>query len=60
MDDATERGIEIVPEIDVPSHDNHLLERHPELRYTVPGGKASDRMLCLGSERGYFSVVQRI
>ncbi|MFC4986730.1 family 20 glycosylhydrolase [Saliphagus infecundisoli] len=50
---AGRRGIEIVPEIDVPAHAEHVLERHPELRCTVPDGEPSDRTICIGSEESY-------
>ncbi|MFC4986460.1 family 20 glycosylhydrolase [Saliphagus infecundisoli] len=47
---AGRRGIEIVPEIDVPAHAAHVLERFPELGCTVEGGAPSDRTICIGSE----------
>ncbi len=47
---ADRRGIEIVPEIDIPTHAEHVLERFPELRCTVESGEPSDRTICIGSE----------
>ncbi|WP_312907900.1 family 20 glycosylhydrolase [Natronosalvus caseinilyticus] len=47
---ASDRGIDIVPEIDVPAHASHLLERYPELRCTVEDGEPADRTICIGSE----------
>jgi hexosaminidase len=47
---ASERGIEILPEIDVPAHATHVLERYPELECTVEGGEPADRTVCLGTD----------
>ncbi|WP_255543154.1 family 20 glycosylhydrolase [Halomontanus rarus] len=38
------------PEINVPSHAEHVLETYPELRCTVENGDASERTLCIGSD----------
>lgn len=47
---AAERGIEILPEIDVPAHATHVLERYPELQCTVEDGEPADRTMCLGAD----------
>ncbi|MFC7230652.1 family 20 glycosylhydrolase [Saliphagus sp. GCM10025308] len=47
---AGDRGIDVVPEVDVPAHASHLLERYPELRCTVEDGDPADRTICIGSE----------
>ncbi|WP_306061579.1 family 20 glycosylhydrolase [Natronococcus wangiae] len=46
---AARRGVEILPEIDVPGHASHVLETYPELRCTVEDGEPSDRTLCIGT-----------
>ncbi|WP_436925626.1 family 20 glycosylhydrolase [Halosimplex amylolyticum] len=56
VDYAAERGIEVVPEIDLPSHAEHVLARFPELRCTVPNGEASERTLCIGSDETFAFV----
>lgn len=47
---AGDRGIDIVPEVDVPAHAGHLLERYPDLQCTVEDGDPADQTICLGSE----------
>lgn len=49
VDYARHRGVEIVPEVDVPAHADHVLETYPELRCTVEDGDAADRTMCIGS-----------
>ncbi|WP_276256395.1 family 20 glycosylhydrolase [Halomontanus rarus] len=49
VDYAARRGIEIVPEVDVPAHATHVLETYPELRCTVDDGEPADRTMCIGS-----------
>lgn len=49
IDYAAHRGIEVVPEVDVPAHATHVLETYPELGCTVEDGDAADRTLCIGS-----------
>ncbi|XVH33150.1 family 20 glycosylhydrolase (plasmid) [Haloferacaceae archaeon DSL9] len=46
---ADRRGIEILPEIDVPAHATRVLETYPELRCTVEDGDSAARTMCLGS-----------
>ena len=46
---AAHRGIEIVPELDVPAHARHVLAVRPDLRCTVEDGEPSDRSICIGS-----------
>lgn len=50
VDYAAARNVEVIPEIDVPSHATHVLEHHPELACTVPDGEASDRTMCIGHD----------
>lgn len=49
VDYADRRGVEVVPEIDVPSHAGWALECYPTLRCSVDG-EPSDRTMCIGAE----------
>lgn len=51
IEHAGRRGIEILPEVDVPGHASHVLETYPELQCTVEDGEPSDGTLCLGTTR---------
>lgn len=53
VDYADRRGIEILPEVDVPAHAEHVLERYPELQCTVEDGEPADRTICIGTEETY-------
>ncbi|WP_137290779.1 family 20 glycosylhydrolase [Natronorubrum halophilum] len=46
---ANHRGIDVLPEIDVPAHATHVLETYPELRCTVEDGDPAERTMCIGS-----------
>jgi hypothetical protein len=50
---AADRGIEIIPEVDVPAHATHVLESYPELRCIVEDGDAADRTICIGSSETF-------
>lgn len=56
---AEERGVEIVPEIDIPGHTSALLFAKPHLGCTskdtiaIKLGKTADRMLCASNAEGY-------
>lgn len=54
-----ERGVEIVPEIDIPGHTAALLFAKPHLGCTskdtiaIKLGKTTDRMMCASNQEGY-------
>lgn len=54
---AKERGIEIIPEFDMPGHLNHLLETKPELRCNPNQGNS----LCFAKDHTYlFELIDEI
>ena len=54
---AKERGIEIIPEFDMPGHLNHLLEINPDLRCNPNEGNS----ICFSKNRDYlYDLVDEI
>jgi len=48
-----ERGVEIVPELGIPSHAAPIIRVFPELQCQVTEGRASETVMCIGAEHTY-------
>lgn len=50
---ATQRDIELIPEIDVPGHATQILTKYPELQCEVEDDDPSKWSMCIGSGQTY-------
>lgn len=53
------RGVEILPEISMPSHSAAIIRVFPELKCRTTAGGTSEMILCLGNEKTYW-MLERI
>ena len=50
---AQERGVDIVPELGLPSHAAPIIRVFPDLQCQVREGRSSETVMCIGAERTY-------
>ena len=55
-----ERGVQILPEVSMPSHCAPILRVFPELKCQVDKGGTSETVMCIGNEKTYAVMEQLI